>query len=171
MASDTPGWLFGGFKVAAHRWYFDPDCCPCWLAQFDEAERPCEDRIEAFHFVGRQRVRNVLGPLLPTLTLAGGFEVVDRRAAAELVAQAEWDPRNGGPACTVHHRAYDSHLATGLKLPADSVPRHVLNFALDWGLEAELQKHCSDDLSGCFAGILGIAREQSPRILEGQPSA
>jgi hypothetical protein len=151
-----PDWLPGGFKVAAHRWYEDPDC-PCWLAQFDHEHRACEGEVEAFHFFGRQEVRNAL------------------RLPAELVALAEWDPRNGGPACVVHHRRFDAHLTPTLKVPAPALPAHVLGFALDWGLEVVGERRFEGNFERVLAaldtGIVDLAREQSPRILGGQPSA
>lgn len=166
-----PDWLPGGFKVAAHRWYEDPDC-PCWLAQFDHEHRACEGKIEAFHFFGRQEVRNALVGM-PEAWLDQMYTGCDPRE--EVKQLAEWDPRNGGPGCEVHHRRFDAHLTPTLKVPVQALPTHVLGFALDWGLEAAGERRFEGTfeavLAARFPGIVDVAREQSPRILGGQPSA
>lgn len=110
----------------------------CWLAPHDD--RPCSGRLERFHFIGRQRVRNALGALLPHWGLTVGVPDYDKDALAEL---AEWDARNGGVACEYHHRRFDGHLTPSLKVPAASLPAHVLEFAEDWGLELEVERRFS----------------------------
>lgn len=121
----------GERRRACYLWRFDAD-------QEGEDERDCSGRLEAFHFIGRQRIRNALYPLLRG--------VFPPDVVAELILLAEWDPRNGGPGCTHHHRPYDGHVTSGLKIPAAAVPLHTLYFASHWGLEDELQRHCRDDL-------------------------
>ena len=108
---------------------------PCWLAQFDERRRPCTGRIEAFHFLGRQRVRNALGALLPEPwpREVGG-------ETAQLLTLAEWDPRNAGPGCVGHHRRLDSHATPGLVVPGAALPARVHAYAEDWGLESALER-------------------------------
>jgi hypothetical protein len=149
--------------------------CACWLWQYDveqegEDNRDCSGRIEAFHFVSRQRIRNVLFAQLRHLPKA---------ERDELTCLAEWDPRWSGPGCTVHHRAYDGHVTSGLKIPAAAVPLHALRAVVHWGLEDELQSHCRDDLEPVIEARIGVpdrryscrAREQPLLISEGQPSA
>lgn len=99
---------------------------PCWLRQFDERKRPCEGRIEAFHFIGRQRVRNRL--------LSLGFDSAD-----PAILLASWDPRNAGPGCVMHHRRLDGHATPDLTVFREQLPVDVLNFAEDWGLETDLE--------------------------------
>lgn len=109
----------------------------CWLKQHDPLDRPCSGKLEAFHFVGRQRIRNVLRPLLATDLLADGAidPLVD-----DLVELAEWDPRSGGPGCTGHHRRFDNHATPDLKIPAVALPSPARAFVLDWGFEMEVER-------------------------------
>lgn len=58
----------------------------------------------------------------------------------DLVELAEWDPRNGGPGCTEHHRRFDSHATPELIVPADQLPAAVIDFIRDWGLEVEAER-------------------------------
>lgn len=98
----------------------------CWLAEHDD--QPCSGPFERFHFIGRQRIRNALWPLLPE---------ADRDRLIEL---AEWDDRNGGIASENHHRRFDGHMTPSLRISADVLPAHVLEFASDWGLELEIER-------------------------------
>jgi hypothetical protein len=127
----------------------------CFLAQFDEAQVPCGGQVgkvlERFHFIGRQRVRNALSGMLrwaiveePVSAEMGGgwFRAPFLQAEVEaLVMLAEWDARNGEVGCELHHRRYDSHAvstdAPRIVIPCSKVPRHVDDFALDWGLGVE----------------------------------
>jgi hypothetical protein len=120
----------------------------CWLAQFDPLEQDCGGRnfpyLERFHFISRQRVENALGALLPwwaSQPLRGGFRMDERN---ELILLAAWDPRNGGIACEAHHRRLDSHATPELVVPRSALPKHVLEFAEEWGLESQLESKFPD---------------------------
>ncbi len=110
----------------------------CWLKQHDPLDRPCSGTLEAFHFIGRQRIRNVLRLQLTTGLLADG--AIDPLDVDDLVEQAEWDPRNGGPGCTGHHRRFDNHATPGLQITATALPGPVRAFVLDWGFELEVER-------------------------------
>lgn len=135
----------------------------CWLAQHDETGSECEGKLEAFHYVGRQRVRNSLRGKMPTesacIPCAGTgemeVEVGDnltvepcvtcggtgriRLALPELIMLAEWDPRNAGPGCEGHHRRLDVHRMPRLMVAYEDLPPQVIEFARDWGLETSLE--------------------------------
>lgn len=127
--------------------YFDDGITPvCWLAQFDKAQRPCEGRFERFHFIGRQRVEHALGSwLLGAVRYEwksfGEFLTPGEQQA--ICHLAAWDCRNGGIACELHHRKFDSHLVSlpseEIVVPRSALPEHVEEFAADWGLEDELE--------------------------------
>lgn len=104
----------------------------CWLARFDPLHRPCEGRVEAFHFIGRQQIRNC-----PTL----------HGLHPDLVELAEWDDRNGGPGCELHHRGYDSHTAPRLIVPFAEVPLDTIECITEWGLESEAERRFSGELA------------------------
>jgi len=93
----------------------------CFLAPFDPEERECFGRWEAFHFFGRQEVRN--SPALYGL----------ERDFVELI---EWDGRNAGLGCEGHHRRLDRHATPTLVLPSTVLPADVVEFATDYGLES-----------------------------------
>lgn len=101
----------------------------CWLARFDPLSRPCEGRFEAAHFIGRQSIRNC-----PTLL---GID-------EEIVELAQWDARNGLPACEHHHRRFDNHAdagpGSGLLVPKDDLDFELLEFIEDWGLQSEAER-------------------------------
>jgi hypothetical protein len=99
----------------------------CWLAPFDPQRKPCGGgtKWEAFHYIGRQAVRNC-----PTLV---GLD-------PELVELAEWDPRNAGLGCVEHHRRFDSHATPELSVPYETLPTEVVEFIADWGLESECER-------------------------------
>ena len=107
----------------------------CWLAQHDPLKRPCEGRLERFHWINRQRVENALGVLLRIQVYIGSEE--DREY---LILLAAWDARNGGIGCEAHHRRFDSHATPSLVVPRSSLPAHVEEFTADWGLELELER-------------------------------
>jgi hypothetical protein len=120
---------------------------PCWLAQFDEEHRDCEGKIEAFHFINRQRVRHVVGGYLPKDFASafwneelGEFEFWEQREIDELVVQAEWDPRNAGPGCEMHHRRLDGQRMPQLIVPREALADQVIDFASDWALETALEE-------------------------------
>lgn len=120
---------------------------------------PCEGPIEGAHWIKRQtverwvegfrEVRQLVDPHTEKLYIGGAVEYVEWSLAVDdLVQLAAWDPRNGVPACERHHRIFDSQR---VPLPSEQivvwrhqVPAHVEAFALDWGLEHELdRKHDS----------------------------
>jgi hypothetical protein len=100
----------------------------CWLASFDPLKRPCSThgRWEAFHFLGKQEMRNC-----PELY---GLE------DPEMVALIEYDDRNAGPGCVEHHRRFDKLADAGpgseLVVPRSSLPWDVEEFIDEYGLEA-----------------------------------
>ena len=153
-----PDWVTLGFKVAAHRWYVNEEC-PCWLAQFDPLGQPCEINArglhEAFHFFGRQEIRDALWGA-PEAWLGEMYFGSDPRE--EVIQLAEWDPRNGGVGCELHHRRFDSQLTPTLTVPAQALPLHVLRFAVDRGLESRGERRFpggfEDVLSDRLPGIV-----------------
>lgn len=97
----------------------------CWLAPHDPEGRPCAGKWEAFHFVGRQQIRNCA-------TLRG--------IEQELLDLAEWDVRNGGLGCVEHHRRFDHHATPTIEVHASALPEWVVEFIFDWGLEIEAER-------------------------------
>lgn len=114
----------------------------CFLAQHDPRRRPCEGRIERFHFVGRQRARHALALLLPNRQEL--FAQIGELVALglDVIPLAEWDPRAGGLGCEGHHRRFDSHATPALIVPHHALPDHVIEWSIDYGLEAELERKC-----------------------------
>ena len=104
----------------------------CLLAVRDPLKRLCKGKWEAFHFIGRQAIRK-------SYALWG--------ADPDLIALAEWDPRNGGPGCVEHHRRFDSHADAGpdsaIEIPAFLLPADVQEFIANWGLDAEAERRFS----------------------------
>lgn len=96
----------------------------CWLAPFDPYSRPCSNdrKWQAFHFFGKQEIRN--HPPLFGLT-------------PEDFVELEWDPRNGGPGCVTHHYAFDNSDGRPKRLvvPRASLPADVEEFAEERGLQ------------------------------------
>lgn len=145
-----PSGLTNAFHRAGLSWYLHGDQAPdhvlrlydggpaCWLAQFDAFERPCSGELEAFHFIGRQRIRNVLRPLLLTDLWADG--AIDPADVDDLVELAEWDPRNAGPGCEGHHRRFDSHLTPKLEVPLEALPFPAVLFVCEWGFDTEAER-------------------------------
>lgn len=101
----------------------------CWLAPFDPYERPCSNdrKWEAFHFFGKQEIRT--HPPLFGLT-------------PEDFMYLEYDPRNGGPGCKVHHVAFDHQdgRAKALIVPRLALPADVEEFVDERGLESLAQR-------------------------------
>ena len=95
--------------------------CSCFLAPFDDENRYCFGKWEAFHFFGRQELRNA-----PALY---GLE----RDYVELI---EWDGRNAGLGCEGHHRRLDRHATPTLILPRIALPDDTEEFVADYGLES-----------------------------------
>lgn len=156
-----PRHLTKAFHQAGLSWYLHGDQAPdnalrlhdggpaCWLAQFDEHERPCAGRLEVVHLIGRQRIRNILRPLLLTDLWAEG--AIDSLDVDDLVALAEWDPRNAAPGCEGHHRRFDSHATPALAIPLDALPEPVLDFIADWGFESEAERRFPASQAGAAA--------------------
>lgn len=113
----------------------------CWLASFDDRRRPCEGKLERFHFIGRQRVRNLLWDALLYAVYTETGEIFETR---ETIMLAEWDARNGGIACEHHHRRFDSHAcspkAPKIVVPYEALPSRVVHFAFDTMNGAGLDK-------------------------------
>lgn len=154
MKPKAPKWLTESFRDGVDErelvvWEMD-EPPRCWLAAFDPAGKPCEGKLERFHFVRRQTVEGVLGNLLPTLRPINFEEAeivfapqLEPAVGMDIVHVAAWDPRNGGIACEAHHRRADSHLvplpSEQLVVPYEALPEHVLEFASDYGLEEQLE--------------------------------
>lgn len=108
---------------------------PCWFGENVPGIDPCEGRIEGAHWIKRQRVGRVMA-----YALEGGADVNE---AEETVQLAEWDPRNGIPSCSKHHRRFDGHRVDAtneLVIWRHEVPAHVEAFAADYGLETALEE-------------------------------
>lgn len=60
----------------------------------------------------------------------------------DLILLAAWDPRNGGLACEQHHRRFDDHQVSlprdRVIVPYSALPPHVVHFAFDYGIDAQL---------------------------------
>jgi len=95
----------------------------CWLASFDPLERLCKGKWEAFHFFGKQELRNC-----PEL----------RGLSPEELMLIEWDSRNAGPGCVEHHRRFDKLADAGpgtdLVVPRSSLPADVEEFIAEYGI-------------------------------------
>lgn len=104
----------------------------CWLAIHDPLKRPCAGHWEAFHFVGRQEIRN-----------HPPFFGLD----PEIIMLIEWDPRLGGPGCVEHHRRYDKHADAGpgsaLVVPEWALPADVEECVEERGLQSIAERRFS----------------------------
>lgn len=102
----------------------------CWLAPFDPLKRLCKGKWEAFHFIGKQEIRN-----LPAF--AGILTPED-------LMPMEWDPRNAGIGCVEHHRPFDSF--TGgprLVVPRAALQEDTEEFIFDYMLESIAERRFS----------------------------
>ncbi len=104
----------------------------CWLARFDPLGRSCSGRFEAAHFIGRQAIRN--HPPLHGLD-------------PDLIELAEWDVRNGIPACVEHHRRFDNHADAGpgsaILVSRGTLDEELEEFIAEWGLESLAERRFS----------------------------
>ena len=143
----APRWLTASFAEGVHELApmrpapaYKGALGRCWLAQFDDRMRACSGRFELAHLIPRQRVENALGALMVEdhayLSERGFTDEMIR----DLILLAAWDPRNGIIACEGHHRRFDSHLTPALTVPRKALPGHAISFALDWGIEAQLDR-------------------------------
>lgn len=132
MAAEDEGLLLAAHSGASRY---------CWLAHYDERRQPCEGKLERFHFIGRQRVRNLLWDALLYAVYAETQEIFETR---ETIMLAEWDARNGGMACEHHHRRFDGHnvspRAPKITVPYEAVPSRVIHFAFGLGISSGLDK-------------------------------
>lgn len=154
MKPKAPTWLREAFRDGVDdreeiETMTGPRFYGCWLAQFDPAHKPCEGKLERFHFLSRQRVESALGLALQCLEEDGPVEhswYVHPAPDPDIILIAAWDPRNGGIACEAHHRRFDSHLvplpSEQLVVPYDALPEHVIEFAEERGLELQLEEQC-----------------------------
>lgn len=157
MKPKAEAWLRESFAEGvderddSNRRYYNHRQSPrCWLAQHDPLGIECGGRLERFHFIGRQRVEGALGDLLPLHIQERGYDShpstegpvawLSDLPRDEVILLAAWDPRNGGVGCEHHHRRYDGHMTPKLDIPGVVVPKHVLDFLLDYGLEREAVK-------------------------------
>jgi hypothetical protein len=131
-----PRYLTEAFRTAGLSWYLHGDQAPdqvlrlhdggpaCWLAQFDHLDRPCSGELEVFHFIGRQRIRNILRQVLAT----------------DLWADGAIDP-------------IDNHLTPALEVPLDALPVQAIDFICDWGFDLEAERAFSASQAGAAAGF------------------
>jgi hypothetical protein len=147
----VPAWLPEGFALGvdqreAAEAVRSAEPYGCWLAQFDDEDRPCTNKLERCHIINRQRVEKAVGAMLLRAEVEDywdGWNVpMSQDLREELVNLAAWDPRNARLGCTGHHPRFDSNATPRLYVPFDALPGHVLEFAEDWGLEVELERKC-----------------------------
>jgi hypothetical protein len=106
---------------------------------------PCEGRIEGAHWIKRQAVRLDFGGYYKTVGEGEGSGCC--RYDPDLLWLAEWDPRNGVPACERHHGQFDGRLvdaAVPFVVHRPFVPNHVEEFVADYGLETRLEQKCPE---------------------------
>lgn len=108
----------------------------CWLHQHDPKGEACSGHLEGIHFLTRKRLR-----------FPWGFD-------PELRTLAEWDGRNGGAACTRHHRRFDNQATPKLVLPVAALPLQVLAFIRDWGQEQYAEERFTGDLCARLSSTL-----------------
>ncbi len=132
-----PNWITASFRDGVDARYGSGLGIPyryasplCWLAQHDPHRRPCQGRLERFHFMPRQRVRNLLSAVLPY-----PLNEASRKLMREIILLAEWDSRTGAIGCEGHHRRFDSHITPKLTIPYEVLPLHVLEYGEDWGFD------------------------------------
>jgi hypothetical protein len=138
----------------------------CWLAAHDPKRWPCTGQpgkvFERFHFIPRQRVENAVFALLLGAEIEeswndwngeeGGAGDYDRPMMPEerddVILLAAWDPRNAELACEHHHRRFDGHACSPRKpkiiVPRAALPGRVVQFALDYEIEAQLDRFAND---------------------------
>lgn len=143
-STEAPKWLREAFRdgvddAVAHELAqapWDEGQGVCWLRPFDTRRQPCSGKLERFHFIGRQRVRNLLWDALLYAVYAETQEIFETR---ETIMLAEWDARNGGIGCEGHHRRFDGHACSArapkIVIAGGDVPGHVREFACCYGLE------------------------------------
>lgn len=115
----------------------EPRPLPCWFGAVVPGIDGCDGPIEGAHWIKRQRVGRWV-----ELQLDIPKSMLRYDEDWELVRLAEWDPRNGVPACEKHHRRFDGHrvdAANELVVWRHEVPAPVEAFAKDWGLETALE--------------------------------
>ncbi len=130
MIAKPPPGIAAAFHKSAMRRPCDPMFVDqrrvCWLFPFDPLKRHCKGRWEAFHFLGKQEVRN--SPALYGLD------------DPEMMALIEYDDRNAGPGCVEHHRRLDSQADAGpdsaLVVPRSALPWDVEEYIAEYGLES-----------------------------------
>lgn len=109
-------------------------------------------RLERFHWINRQRAANALSALLPISAIdlrriappPEDCHVFDDDEVADLIQLVEWDPRNSDLGCEGHHRRFDNHLTPSLTVRYERLPSHLIQFAFDWGIEAQLDRFPSE---------------------------
>lgn len=121
---------------------YGPDL-PCFLAAYDD--QPCDGRIEAAHWIKRQRIEKTIAWNLgvPEALYRGRQKIATATAEQierlPLVHLAAWDPRLAVPGCTRHHRRFDSQATPPLWVFREEVPWEVEDGVTDWGLETALE--------------------------------
>lgn len=140
---EPPTWLKDGFWLAAGELAGDRSrrkLPPCWLADHDPRRRRCKGRLQACHLINAQRIRNTLVPRLLDLDA----QTHSPGLLAEVIVQAEMDPRLAVPGCEVHHPAFDHH-SVGLPrhqlvVPRAALPEPFLEYCAEYELEVELDR-------------------------------
>jgi hypothetical protein len=125
---------------------------PCWFGENVPGIDSCEGRIEGAHWLKRQRVARTVAAQLD-LPIRVTSPTWRRRhpetPEAELVLLAEWDSRNGVPACNKHHTRFDSQRMPPLLIWRHEVPPLVEMFVADWDLEVALADRCPSISAEC----------------------
>lgn len=109
----------------------DPDSAalPCWFAEHDNG--PCEGNPRAAHFIKRRRVENAIWALRR--------RELSSEDLYELMNRAAWDKRNGVPSCALHDERHDDQAMPPLRVHPADVPLDVAFFAIDFGIEIQLE--------------------------------
>lgn len=115
---------------------------PCWFGENIPGIDSCEGQIEGAHWIKRQRIGKHGSQIGNWKTVGEGEGEFCWHWDPFILWAAEWDPRNGVPACNKHHTRFDGQRMPSLVVVREHVPAAVEAFARDWGLEPELARKC-----------------------------
>lgn len=135
----------------------------CWfcehrdvLAEVGVDIGPAEGPIQGAHWIKRQRAERDVKRLAEWAveyqdpTRISAF-YIDHVLAEEIAQLAGWDPRNGVPACQRHHTVFDSQRvplpSEQIVVPRLLVPRHVIEFSEEKGLETAIEEKHPQEVS------------------------
>ncbi len=118
----------------------------CWLARFDEKERPCAGRTQKAHLLEKQTLKREV-----------------RSHAAWIRGEPEWpdgmngiwDERLWIPACERHHSLFDHHM---IAVPRSALPASTEELAEQLGLGWYLDRR------------FGIVASSEPAVERNKPS-